>query len=212
MSSNRLGIIPAAGKAERFGGILKELMPTLDGNTFLTHAMTRLSYACAQMVVITTPEKIAEHARELNYYAFYAVQSGNRDIYSAIKTALEFEADFYVFTMPDTLMPFDSFKGCTFSDFELGLHFTDKPERYGMLRDGRIVNKEPGEAGMAWGVISWSRAVAEYWLSQSIDNYTDAINLAIAKFGLKTWDLEYYYDNASMHDYIEYIRKGAKNV
>jgi hypothetical protein len=210
MALSRLGVIPAAGKAERFGGILKELMPTLDGGTFLSHAANRLFMSCSRTVVITTTEKIAEHARELNYYAFYAVQSGKSDIWSAIKTSLEFEADYYLFTMPDTLMPADSFKGCAGSDFEMGMHLTDKPERYGVLRDGRIVNKQAGDAGMAWGVLSWSRSVAEYWLSHTIDNYTDAINMAISKFGVKTWSLDWYYDNASMFDYVEYIRRGIK--
>ena len=79
-----------------------------------------------------------------------------------------------------------------------------------MLRDRQIVNKEPGEPGMAWGVLAWSRAVVEYWHKLDIQTYTEAINLAIGHFGLKTWELEWYYDNASLMDYMEYIRRGKK--
>lgn len=202
----KLGIIPAAGKAERFGGVLKELLPTRDGTTFLQEAVNRC-IDCDDVVIVTTPDKIADHARCIGSAAHYAIQHGNQDIWSAIRTGLDFPADHYLFTMPDTFVPSYVFSGWNYSAFGMGLFHTDTPERFGMFRDNnKVVNKQPGEPGMAWGVLAWSRKVAEYWMLHQVQNYTDAINMAISEFGAAVWRIDCYYDNASVQDYISYLR------
>lgn len=201
----RVGVIPAAGKAKRFGGVLKECLP-LPGGTLIELAISRLPVDT--VLVVTRPDKIAQHAEVLQDRAIYLVQNGNNDIWSAIESALRIAADYYYFTMPDTVMPENAFYiAPQYADFALGTFETDMPERFGVLQDGKVINKEKGlnVPAKAWGVIIWSRKVRDFWLQSEIKDYTHAINLAIMAFGLDTWPLAYYHDISCMSDYMGLI-------
>lgn len=199
----RLGILPAAGKAVRFGGVLKELLPLPNSLSFLYEAYLRLEGYCDDIVIVTNHEKITEHARELaSKTPYFAFQRGANDIYSAIETAIRFQADEYLFTMPDTFMNRDAFKGYEGADFALGCHMTDTPERFGCFFDGHISNKMLiSTPATAWSVLAWTKKVADYWKLHEPISYTGAINQAIDKFGYSTWMLDFNHDNASIADY-----------
>jgi len=79
----KLGIIPAAGQASRFGGLNKELLPTRDGTSFLMKAVQRLPVD--RVVIVTNTDKIAAHARVIGSAADYDIQQGASDICGAIK-------------------------------------------------------------------------------------------------------------------------------
>lgn len=206
MASYSIGIIPAAGKAQRFGGVLKELLPACDGLSFLRHAVVRLPVD--EVIIVTNADKIEDHAREIGSSATYAIQSGNNDIWSAIDTAIHIPASRYLLTFPDTLIPDDVFAGDPGDDFVMGVFQTMIPGRFGVLSDRGVINKDASLPipATAWGVLGWSGRVVDYWLQTTPASYTDAINLAIKAFGYGTFPLAYYCDMATVQDYQDYLR------
>lgn len=210
MGLDRLGIIPAAGKASRFGGIMKELLPFC-GETFL-HNIVR-TIPADNIVIVTSANKIAQHASAIGSRAMYMIQEGENDIFSAILTAIQIKAERYYFAMPDTYISRYAFAEMPLGDFELGVFRTDTPERYGVIDDNGVIHnkdKSQKKPAVAWGILSWTRAVRDYWLSMSgIQNYTEAFNLAMSHFGYDIWWLDYYYDMASQDDYVRLLKHYA---
>ena len=204
----RLGILPAAGKADRWGGYPKELLPLSNEHTFLSRAVDLLrSCGCDHVLVITNPAKIHLHAYHLKNWknVFFAIQKGE-EMWGAMATAIDTPADEYCFMMPDTYVSARPFPVSLGGEFGLGVFRTEEPERFGVLRDGHIVNKQPSqESGLAWGVLAWSKLVAAHWRSNAYADYTEAINDAIGTFGYSLWELDYYFDIGSMEHYAEFL-------
>lgn len=201
----KVGIIPAAGRASRFGGTLKELLPAKDGRSFLRHAVNRLPVDL--VVIVTNPDKVLSHMAEIGPDAAYILQRGTNDIWSAIETALQVRAERYYFTMPDTYLPPDIFAKPHDADFVLGTFATKTPERFGVLIGDMVINKQhdlPTPA-RAWGVLEWSERVVDFWRSSKPQEYTQAINAAMREFGYQTFPITYYHDNASMRDYFNFL-------
>lgn len=198
----KVGIIPAAGKAQRFGGTLKELLPLPDGRSFLRAAVHRLPVDL--VVIVTNKYKIQEHAREVGDDAVYMVQRGD-DIMGAIMTALDVRADRYYFTMPDTVTDTDDIPDAHFC---MGYFMTDKPERFGCIVNGRVINKSSDieTPALAWGTLTFDALVADLWRERNPEDYTTAINMAIREFSCTLHPLNYYHDNASIQDYLELMR------
>lgn len=197
----RVGIVPAAGKANRFNGVYKELLPVNDDKVIMDYTLNAMLAGGAMPVIIVTSTRkisaLSEHAPGL----LYTIQTEGMDIMGAIYAGLRTDADEYIFGMPDTIYPEATFQRELASDFMMGTFWTDKPERFGMIREGMVVNKKEGEAGHAWGVMMWSRKVADLWRKNQPDTYTQAINQAIGEYGLATFPLKFYYDIASFDDY-----------
>ena len=198
----RIGIIPAAGSATRYGGVLKELLPVESDMVMMDFAVNAMKNSgCDQIVCVTSTRKIAQIADRFPHL-LYTIQTEGQDIWGAIRAGLNVEADTYCFAMPDTVIPEHAFDIYMDANFYLGCFDTDMCERFGMVRDGGIVNKRPGEPGQAWGTLMWTRIVRDWWLAYGdVSNYTNAFNLAMRTFGYKTYDLEYYHDIASFEDY-----------
>ena len=205
MALDSLGILPAAGKATRFNGYFKELLPI--GNiTILEQAAGVLGSLCDEVLLVSSREKISEHVRVMGHSVKYAIQQGDNDIWSAIVESFFIEAKRYYFMMPDCVV--STFPVIEGIDFVLGTFVTMDPGRFGVLRDGVIVNKDADQAVpvRAWGVLSWTRAVVEFWKGgPDVLDYTDAFNQAMAAFGFETFELDYYYDMASFDDYVRYL-------
>lgn len=192
----------------RWGGYPKELLPISNGQTLITRAIDSLKLSnCDVIAVVTSQAKIGMHAQHIgeSKNIVFAVQRGE-ELWGAIKTVLEFPADEYYFMMPDTFVPPAPFPRSMTRDFGLGLFATEEPERFGMLRDGMIVDKQPSsQQGHAWGTLVWTRAVVEYWKSKSYRSHTDAFNGALKVFGYDEWLLDYYYDIANMSHYAKFL-------
>ena len=204
----RLGIIPAAGKADRWGGYPKELLPISNERTFMSRTVdSLLMCGCDQVIVITNPAKIHLHAYHLRDWAnvLFSIQQGD-EMWAAMTTALDTPAEEYYFMMPDTFLPDRPFPQSMETDFGVGVFLTEQPERFGVLRGNEVVNKQPSETpGLAWGALAWSKAVASLWKSKFYSGYTSAINGAIQEFGFSQWHLAYYYDIGSMDHYSEFL-------
>lgn len=200
----KVGIIPAAGKAERFGGIFKELLPARDGVSFINHAVDRLRLVCDLVVVVTNKDKAQSHIQNIKGVIFIE-QDNELNLLGAVQSALKIEAERYFFTMPDTYMRRDVFIDAPLMGLSLGIFQTYNPERFGCLVDGLIIDKSPHieSPAPAWGVLSWRGE----WRSNFFytDNFTNAINGIIKATGVSTWDIGYYSDMATVKDYIEYM-------
>jgi dTDP-glucose pyrophosphorylase len=214
------GIIPAAGSGSRWGGFYKEFLPVGNGEWLINRNINAMKLGGAdKIVVISSPEKISAHVSHITPKhddISYVIQKGEKDIYSAIESALFLSGDWNLFAMPDTYYPLDIFsrvfKMYPMSikhdyDFILGLFPTTNPERFGILKDGEIINKQelPPSLYNAWGTIVWSRRVAEFWKRTTPKSYTFAFNNAMKTFRWNIAVMDYYYDMATWEDYREFI-------
>ena len=202
-----LGIIPAGGQANRFGGTMKELLPCGD-YSLLERAVFAMSQVCDDVLVISSPEKVGAHAKVLR--ATRAIYSMARvSLWESIKDANAMMYEMYYFAMPDTYFPLMAMKQPIRDDFNLWLFETDQPERFGVVKDDYIFDKQIFKGThKAWGLLSWSWAVVDYWRDNHYANHTEAFNAALKTFGHSTFDLAYYFDCASFGDY----RKLVQNV
>lgn len=204
----RLGILPAAGKADRWGGYPKELLPISDDDTFLTRAVGTLQRCgCDFVLLVTNPAKIHLHAYHLQNTAnvLLTLQHGD-EMWGAMETAIQTPADEYLFMMPDTFLPDRPFPESLTEAIEFGVFETDQPERFGVFRQGRIVNKQAGSVpALAWGALAWTDRVADHWRSRSYGDYTAALNDAIGAFEYGSWQLDHYFDIGSMEHYADFL-------
>ena len=128
-----IGIIPAAGKAVRFGGILKELLPAQDGISFINHAANKLRGICDFIIVVTNTEKIQNHMQDLKDVVFIE-QANNLNLLGAVQTALQIKAERYYFTMPDTFTDQNIFAGISLHEYlTIGIFKTAK-----LLEDDKV--------------------------------------------------------------------------
>lgn len=203
----KVGIIPAAGQALRFGGVIKELLPLPDGRTLLEHAVDRLCH-CDRIVVVSNASKVDKHIPKLLGKAGVVIQQGN-EMWGAIQTAMvTYDADQYYLTMPDTWMMRRAFEGVPEVDFGYGYFITERPERFGCLMGNRFEDK-PQFAytpAVAWGVLTWSKHAKRMWLTKRPSDYTEAINFAIEQYNHTHWSIGPYFDCASIEDYEKLLR------
>ena len=203
-----LGIIPAAGRGERWGGYMKELLPCGDSEWLLDRTVKVLAYGGADAVLIVTrPEKVAAHMAHMRGYTdvpvYYAI--GGDTMWESIKASFCYPALRFWLAMPDTWFSIaPPFKIPKLPHFQTGLFTTERPERFGILHNGQIINKPtnlPAGQYRAWGVLCWSSSVVNLWLNTQPATYTDAFNEAIDHFGNQSFDLDEYHDMASIEDY-----------
>ena len=209
---NTLGVVPAAGKATRWGGMLKEALPLSETESFISRTVRAMFAGNADAcLVITSPEKIRSHSEALKRYdVIYRFQSEEGDLWQAIKESFIFNAKWNMFAMPDTFWPMGVFDSQMFEqDFNIGCFETQKPNRFGILSGGQIIDK-PDVAGQysAWGVLTWSRHIVNFWLENLsiIDNHTQAFNMAMKEFSFHSIEMPFYHDMASFVDYEDFIR------
>jgi len=212
----RIGIIPAAGVAKRWGYYPKFLLPCGDREWLLDRAIRAMPVR--KVVVVYGDETNVELFRHVercglqDKVIFKENKHMELDLYGSILAGLEETAHYYFFAMPDTYWPLDVFPKMPVNGITLGVHRTDMPERFGMLRDGMVVNKQMGDPGLAWGLLGWDREVRDLWLASHLETYTDAINLAMQECSWNTVKMSYYYDMASFRDYIHFLRNLKINM
>jgi dTDP-glucose pyrophosphorylase len=213
---SKVGIIPAAGRAERWGGIVKELLPVGEGDRLIDQALNAFLLAGVdRIVVVTNAEKIghlASYLQDREFPIHYILQRGDNDIWSAIETSFDLAGDLNLFAMPDTIIPSTTFypvlNNQENADFFAGTFTTRRPERFGVFHEGAIVNKDPDlPAGAydAWGVLAWSKRVVEFWQRKIWSDYTTGLNAAYQYFPVHIFGLDFYFDMASWADYQAFV-------
>ena len=206
-----VGIVPAAGKAERFGGLLKELLPWDTGESLLHRTVRILWTVSDAVIVISNPDKIAQHAQELEGFSdvYFVLQDGDT-LLSGIRS-VTLEADYYFFAMPDTVFPENIFPDSPDLNFMMvGLFDTIEGHRYGVWRDGRIDDKNPENRGQllkAWGVLGWPQSVMKILHETYLTNHTDALNLALEQVKHYTIQMDSYHDVADYEAYRDLVAR-----
>jgi len=209
-----LGIIPAGGKARRWDGYPKELLPSANGVTLLDRTVAAMNRGNADHVMlITNQEKVQMHVYQLGDKVSYHIKS-DENLWDSITKSFIYRADWYLFAMPDTYYPKDIFTNPKMRErnFGLGVFDTYTPDRFGVLINGKIRDKEYLSGALpfeAWGTLNWSSAVVNYWISHldEINSFTDALNLAIKKFSYHTCRMDYYFDMADWRKYADFVRE-----
>ena len=205
-----LGIIPAAGVGARWGNYPKFLLPCGDREWMLDRAIRCMpTDKVAVIYGDETERELYNHVNRcglMNAVLFARNKNMDLDFWGSMLAGMQYEAEYYYFTMPDTYIPKETFlRFDRQRDFVMGVHYADNPTRYGMIRGKRVVNKEDGEPGLAWGTLGWSKKVRDLWLEADLKTYTDAINLAMEKFEHLFVSMEYYYDMATWNDYVRFV-------
>ena len=213
-----LTLLPAGGRAERFNGIFKELLPIGDGEFLLSEAIRRAhALGSDRALVISSREKYATHTRFLaRHAAGYAVDVSVRSehdehLWSALRREIPI-GEAALLVLPDTTWTCRE-RIPAGADLAFGIFRTDEPHRFSIVHDGRILTKPASLAGQweAWGCVYWSPAVARYWKEhqERFGEYADydrAFESAMAEFGHQTFRIEDYCDMGTWAAYASFVR------
>ena len=205
----KIGIIPAGGKATRWNSFPKELASIGATWTLLDRVLLLHTRALADRVIImSSDEKRPLHQWWVNDHKKWPNVSvmAAESVAGAIKLAIDSngEAD-WLFSMPDTYTDNPLFPEELDKPLMLGVFQTERPERFGMLRDGQIVDKQPGGPGIAWGAFMFNKDVASFWRDNTFLDHTHMLNRALEEFEWSTWEIKLYHDVASFQDYLELL-------
>lgn len=206
------GIIPAAGKALRWGGFYKEFLPISEGTTSLDYTIQAMLNAGVEtFLVVTNSDKIQEHARHFdkrykNIKVKFILQ-GKLELIGAINSALEYQEEINIFAMPDTIYEFDSLKRglellkSSHAPFVTGLFKTDLPDRFGCLIEDKFVDKPknlPKGEYNAWGSFVFTKASS----ADTLDDFMNKNNTNIF------YDIQFYMDLANFSEYKRFLCGG----
>lgn len=210
-----LGVIPAAGRATRFGGVFKELLPIGDGDYLLLNALRQArALGADELAVVTRPDKADTHHRFLKSHdetrPVLLTQQDDADLWGAIRTTFPLRSD-SVLVMPDTVFSrYESIpEGC---DLAFGTFLTDEPERFSVLYEERIRTKlppaRPGQRHwMAWGSVYWSARVVEFWRAAHYEHYDRAFEDAMRVFGWQQFAIAGYQDLGTWDSYSRFVKE-----
>lgn len=214
-----LGIIPAGGDGSRWGGYYKEFLPYKEGGWLINRTIDAMRLGGAtDIAVLSNEAKLAAHAKHLRKYnnIFYtSLRRDNINMWSGVQDIIPMCQDINYFGMPDTFYPdnifLDMFPYLELYDFIFGTFWTKIPERFGVIKDGKILNKSRDLGNttprLAWGTLAWTKKVSDFWLKwKPKDFLTDAIQMAMDNFRWTTRTMDYYYDMASWEDYEKFLK------
>jgi len=213
-----LTILPAGGRAERFDGIYKELLPIGESDFLLSAAIRRASALGAdRALVISSRDKHSTHTQFLARHASaYAVELSVRSeqdehLWAALRRAIPTD-EAGLLMLPDTTWTCDA-RIPEGADLAFGVFTTDEPHRFSLVHDRRILTKPTGLAGRwnAWGCVYWSARVAGFWQREErrhgeYPEYDRAFEAAMAEFGHETFPIGDYHDLGTWAAYAAFMR------
>ncbi len=212
-----LGIIPAGGMASRWYGHYKELLPVADNEWIIDRAFFGLLGAgVKEICVVTSLTKIqvlTTHLQAPKYAdtcVYYKIQTAQKQgLWGAIKLAYDPKQDYFFMAMPDTYLPKEVFfEVDTTKPLNMGVFDTRNPERFGVVLDNKILDKQllpPGDY-QAWGVLAWSKTTFEMWLESGLETMDQLLTLSLQTTPVNTFPLPYYYDFARFEDYYQWLK------
>lgn len=209
----KVGIIPAAGLGLRWGRFPKFILPCGDREWMLDHTIKAFPEDVSRIYIVHSPETLMEivhHLWRCDYLAgeipITLIENKNMDLglWGSFLAGLAFEADYYYFAMPDTYFPHGVFEQMEGTGIRFGAFYTEEPERFGMIRGDKIIDKQEGEFGWAYGIIGWDRKIRDFWLASQFTSHTSALSSAM-KIGYETIQMEFYQDFATWNDYVEFV-------
>lgn len=212
-----LTLLPAGGRAERFDGIYKELLPIGERDFLLSAAIRRaVALGATRARVISSAEKSATHARFLaRHAADHAVElvvraEGDEHLWAALRREIP-AGEPALLVLPDTTWTCRE-RIPEGADLAFGTFVTDEPHRFSVLDEGRILTKPAGLAGPreAWGCVYWSAEVAAFWKREQerhgeYPDYDRAFEGAMRAFGHATFRIEDYRDLGTWASYAAFV-------
>lgn len=215
-------IIPAAGKAERFNGILKEFAPIdNEGTTALQNTIRTAVHKlkATHITVVTNAQKQYTHMDyikavilpEFPQISFYLkLYEGSRDLLDSIATGFTTAPHNTEggLLLPDTIVDMDVVDkipaGITFGTFR-----TTEPHRFSVIADNTIYTKSNMVTGeyKAWGVVLWTPLVGQDMALNhgTYTHYDEMFRNMMWKYGYGTFPIHSYYDIGSIEHYMRYI-------
>jgi hypothetical protein len=204
----KIGIMPAGGKARRWNGYPKEMLPIGASWTLLDRMILLQQRALVDQIYLVSSQAkydlhkwwINDHRKWPNVSILLA-DSVQDSILNGINA--NGEADF-IFSMPDTLTDIPLFPEELEAPLVLGAFHTTQSHRFGMIRGDGIVDKEEGPDGEAWGAFMFNNEVARFWRRNApFVDHTAMLNAAMNAYDWTTWRIEKYLDVASFKDYLK---------
>lgn len=213
-----LTLLPAGGRAERFDGIFKELLPVGERRFLLSEAVRRgHALGAERALVLSSPEKHATHQRFLARHAAgfdvtLAVRGEDEDhLWAALRRVIP-ENEPCLLVLPDTTWTCRE-RLPAGADLAFGVFDTDEPHRFSLVHDGRILTKPRDVVGVwqAWGCVYWTPAVARFWRERearqgAYPEYDRAFEDAMREFGWATFRIEDYNDLGTWNAYASFVR------
>ena len=206
----KTGIIPAGGLAQRWDGFPKELLNVGSAWTLLDRMLLLQTRALTDNVVIVSSEaKYDLHkwwVHDHRKWPLVTILKSRGGVMPAIKAAIASNGKSdWVFGFPDTYTDIPLYPEEIEKPLMLGVFETNRPERFGMVRGDKIVDKEPGPDGEAYGAFMFNSDVADFWTRGKFDDHTDMLSKTMKKFEWGTWPIEIYHDVATMADYLDLL-------
>ena len=213
-----LTILPAGGRAERFDGIYKELLP-IGPREFLLSAAIRRAHALGaeRALVISNQDKRPTHERFLARHASefdvtLSVRSEHdEDLWTALSREIPLDEPSFL-VLPDTSWRCHG-RIPTGAEIAFGVFETDEPHRFSLIHDGGILTKPEDATGtwQAWGCVWWSAKVARFWRDQqaahgAYPHYDRAFEHAMREFGHQTFPILEYRDMGNWDAYASFMR------
>lgn len=196
-------IIPAAGIASRFGGVRKELLPLSDapGDCALRRQVWR-GLAVGRVRVVTSTANAPAHAAALaDMPVDLRVRStGADDMWRTVLAGIDGAGGLL---LADTVWS-GALPSAAVAPIVFGVFETDEPERYSVIRDGRIVTKQHGPPALAWGCVLWQAETAAWWQETAFPSYDEAFEAAMDA-GWATFPIRDYHDLGSFNAYRRWL-------
>jgi hypothetical protein len=189
------------------------MLPIRNDIILMEHSIKALQLGGADLIlIITSIEKIALHARYFGAGLDFRVKYSD-DLWKTLQMIFEYQADEILYAMPDTYFPEDIFTRNSMKELDLnfGCFKTPTPSRFGVILNDKIYDKQslPEGSYTAWGVISWTRTISEYWRNGNFTSQPEALSKAMKEFGYSITLMEYYYDMANWESYLSFIRRSV---
>lgn len=217
MSKRRI-IIPAAGRAVRFNGLPKEVLPTDMYECGLTRAVRMARELGGDPVIITNREKHILHERVLRAaeqleFCQFIEQNDATELWGAIRLGLE-RGCAGGLILPDTVTSVAAKPLDVVPNIQFGVFETSTPERFSVVNPQLFYPKQPfiiftkqeglGK-GMAWGLVLWAAEITNFFLDGNFDHYDRAFEAAAREFGYELFPLSYYFDLGTFASYLSYL-------
>lgn len=214
MSNEIRFVIPAAGKATRFNGIPKELLPIGPNNCGLTNAV-RLANQIGHCspVVVTNREKSDIHRRilvEHNLDASIVVEHDHDcDMWGSVLQGIDPLRQGGVI-MPDTIPVIDPSLHVA-APLVFGCFVANEPYRFSCLDlSGQVptILTKPRIAHpmLAWGVVAWDEITANLFLTARDRHFDRAFESVMRTRGFGIVMLQSYSDVGAFDHYKNYLR------
>lgn len=216
----KTGILLAGGKASRFGGVRKELLPTGEDRVVLDTSIEAFrNWGAEKIIVVTSQENWGIHvshfsnSRYDDLNLFFEVQQG-KEMWGAVETALPHATEQNCLLMADTIVnPFQFTAVPEGYPLVFGTFYTNQPGQYSVFVDGKIVTKDIRLNGTgtysAWGAVFFDHTVVNHWSLFEYFHYDAAFNHALSNYIHAAVPIGPYFDIGNWSRYLEYLRGTA---